>query len=143
MITQLAHINFFSDQPKEMIDFYVQKLGLKIAFTLDHENGEPFGWYIECGKMSFIEIFDQAGAVQQWGGTVEQLKSGSRFRHVCFEVKDLESYRNVLAGRNVPITAVTVGMDNSKQAWVKDPDGNDIELMEYTPASFQVRAPKK
>ena len=143
MITQLAHINLFSDRPEDMIDFYVQKLGLKIAFTLDNDGGEPFGWYVECGKMSFIEIFDQVGAVRQWGGKVETLQSGSKFRHVCFEVKDLEGYRDVLVRKGVIITAITVGMDNSKQAWVKDPDGNDIELMEYTPTSFQVCTPAK
>jgi lactoylglutathione lyase len=141
MITQLAHINLFSDRPEDMIDFYVQKLGLNIAFTLDNDRGVPFGWYVECGKMSFIEIFDQAGAVRQWGGKVEKLQSGNKFRHVCFEVKDLEGYRDILLRKGVIITAITVGMDNSKQAWVKDPDGNDIELMEYTPTSFQVSAP--
>ena len=139
MITQLAHLNFFSDKPKEMIDFYVHKLGLKIAFTLDNEKGEPFGWYVECGKMTFIEIFDQAGAVQQWGGSVAELQSGSKYRHLCFEVEDLEKYRSQLIGRDVTISPITVGMDNSKQAWIKDPDGNDIELMEYTPTSFQKR----
>ena len=76
MITQLAHINLFSDQPKEMIDFYVNKTGLKIAFTLDTERGIPFGWYIKCGKMTFIEIFDQVGAVRQWGGKVTALEHG-------------------------------------------------------------------
>lgn len=138
MIAQLAHINFFSDKPEEMIDFYVHKLGLKIAFTLDNDKGESFGWYVGCGKMTFIEIFDQAGAVRQWGGRVEALQHGNRYRHVCFEVKDLEVYRNVLITRGVDVTAITVGMDNSKQAWIKDPDGNDIELMEYTPVSFQM-----
>jgi lactoylglutathione lyase len=139
MVLQLAHINLFSDRPKEMIDFYVHKLGLKIAFTLDNDQGEPFGWYVECGKKTFIEIFDQAGAVKQWGGNVTALEHGSKFRHFCFEVKDLEAYRDMLAGRGVTITKITVGMDNSKQAWIKDPDGNDIELMEYTPNSFQLR----
>jgi catechol 2,3-dioxygenase-like lactoylglutathione lyase family enzyme len=143
MITQLAHLNFFSDNHAEMIDFYVQKLGLKIAFTLDNEKGEPFGWYIECGKMTFIEIFDQAGAVRQWGGHVEALRQGSKYRHLCFEVKDLEAYRILLTGRGVHVSPISVGMDNSKQAWIKDPDENDIELMEYTPTSFQVRAPLK
>jgi lactoylglutathione lyase len=137
MITQLAHINLFSDQPKEMINFYVNKLGLTIAFTLDDDKGKPFGWYVKCGKMTFIEIFDQAGAVQQWGGKVAALEPGSKFRHVCFEAKDLETYRDLLIGRGVAVTPITVGMDNSKQAWIKDPDGNDIELMEYTPTSFQ------
>jgi lactoylglutathione lyase len=139
MITQLAHLNFFSDKPAEMVDFYVHKLGLKIAFTLDSEKGEPFGWYIECGKMTFIEIFDQAGAVRQWGGNIGTLQPGNKYKHLCFEVKDLEEYRNILVGKGVTISPITVGMDNSKQAWIKDPDENDIELMEYTPTSFQVR----
>jgi len=29
-------------------------------------------------------------------------------------------------------------MDGSLQAWIKDPDGNDIELMEYTRDSLQL-----
>jgi catechol 2,3-dioxygenase-like lactoylglutathione lyase family enzyme len=139
MIAQLAHINFFSDQPKEMVDFYVDKLGLRIAFTLDDAKGVPFGWYVGCGKMTFIEIFDQAGAVKQWGGRVESLQHGNMYRHLCFEVKDLAAYRAVLVRKGVDVSQITIGLDNSKQAWIKDPDGNDIELMEYTPASFQLR----
>jgi len=139
MITQLAHINLFSDKPEDMIDFYIYKLGLTIAFTLDNAKGEPFGWYVKCGKMTFIEIFDQTGAVQQWGGQVVELQHGSKYRHLCFEVKDLEAYRDNLIRKDVTISSITVGMDNSKQAWIKDPDGNDIELMEYTPTSFQMR----
>lgn len=138
MITQLAHLNFFSDNPKAIIDFYVDKLGLKIAFTLDNEKGEPFGWYIECGNRTFVEIFDQAGAVRQWGGNIAALQTGNKYRHLCFEVKDLDAYRNFLIGKGVAISPITVGMDNSRQAWIKDPDDNDIELMEYTPTSFQM-----
>lgn len=74
------------------------------------------------------------------GGSVAALQHGSKFRHLCFESKDLEAYRDQLIGRGISITPITVGMDNSKQAWVKDPDGNDIELMEYTPTSFQMRS---
>ena len=33
---------------------------------------------------------------------------------------------------------VKMGMDNSLQAWVTDPDGNQIELMEYGPSSLQL-----
>jgi lactoylglutathione lyase len=143
MITQLAHINLFSDKPKEMIDFYTRTLGLKIAFTLDNDKGKPFGWYVQCGKMTFIEIFDQVGAVRQWGGRVVALRQGSKFRHLCFEVKKLEAYRNLLIRRSVKISPITVGMDNSKQAWIKDPDNNDIELMEYTSTSFQMCSANK
>jgi hypothetical protein len=30
-------------------------------------------------------------------------------------------------------------MDQSRQAWTADPDGNPIELMEYTARSAQLR----
>ncbi len=137
MITQLAHLNLFTDRHQEMLNFYTDALCLKVQFTLDNDQGIPFGWYLACGRMTFIEIFDQAGAVRQWGGEVAKLQHGSYYRHLCFEVKELESYRAMLVGKGISVSAVTVGMDHSKQAWVKDPDGNDIELMEYTPASFQ------
>ena len=140
MIKQLGHLCLFSDNITAMVHFYSQQLGLKVAFTLDADNGKPFGWYFQCGKMTFVEIFDQAGAVKQWGGQVEALAltHDKRFRHLCFEVENIESYREQLTNVGVTVSPVTVGMDNSKQAWIKDPDGNDIELMEYTKTSFQV-----
>ena len=139
MIKQLAHINFFSDKAQELLYFYVNQLGLTVKFTLNHDNGAPFGWYVDCGNSTFIEIFDQQGAVKQWGGQVEELKRGNLYRHLCFEVHDIEGYRKTLEERGLHVTPVTVGMDHSKQAWIKDPDGNDIELMEYTPQSYQVQ----
>jgi hypothetical protein len=30
-------------------------------------------------------------------------------------------------------------MDGSRQCWIKDPDGNSIELMEYTSNSLQTQ----
>lgn len=139
MIEQIAHINFFSNNYDEMIEFYIEILGLKIAFTLDDDQGKPFGWYIDCGNRTFIEIFDQKGAIKKWGGKMDELKSGNRYRHLCFEVKDLEGYRKYIINKGVMVTQIEIGMDNSKQAWIKDPDGNDIELMEYTDKSYQLR----
>lgn len=137
MIKQLAHLNFFSNQAPEMLDFYTNKLGLKIKFTLDHADGTPFGWYVDCGNQTFLEIFDQQGAVKQWGGEVTELRKGNQYRHLCFEVQGIEGYRSDLIQKGVSVTEIKVGMDRSKQAWVNDPDGNAIELMEYTPESAQ------
>ena len=36
------------------------------------------------------------------------------------------------------VTEIKLGMDKSRQAWIADPDGNQIELMEYGPASMQL-----
>jgi lactoylglutathione lyase len=138
MIEQLAHICFFSDDCCRMLDFYENKLGLKIKFTLDDKSGEPFGWYLECGRMTFVEIFDQRRAVAHWGGQVGQLHVGNQFKHLCFEVRHLDAFIERLTSKGVEITNVKTGEDHSKQAWIKDPDGNQIELMEYSPESFQL-----
>ena len=138
MIRQLAHLNFFTNDLSRIIDFYVNKLGMKVTFTLNNPQGEPFGYYFECGNTSFLEFFDQAMAAEVWGGSVEELTSGTRYRHFCLEVTGLEEYCNTLKSRGVEITEIKMGMDNSRQAWIANPDGNQIELMEYGPSSLQL-----
>jgi len=140
MITRLAHLCFRTDQLDRMIPYYRDVLGLRIKFTLTNRDGREFGYYFECGDRSFLEIFDQQGAVRQWGGEVVALQSppGTFYQHFCLEVEHLEAFRARLADRQVPVTEITVGMDGSKQCWIRDPDGNSIELMEYTAASLQI-----
>ncbi len=140
MIKQLAHICFHTKRTKEMISFYTEKLGLKLKFTLDTEDGKPFGYYIACGNQTFIEIFDHAMAQKKWAdGKVLDLVGGNQYKHFCLQVDNIEQLKADLEKKGLKVTDVRVGMDNSKQAWVSDPDGNAIELMEYTAKSFQVQ----
>ncbi len=141
MIKQLAHLCFMSHQLPAMTAFYRDGLGLPIKFSLKHDDGTVFGHYFEAGHMTFIEIFDRAGAVKQWGGDSAKLRShdGTHYNHFCFEVVGLEAFCKKISTRGVVIDRpVKVGMDHSKQAWTKDPDGNVLELMEYTPKSMQL-----
>lgn len=141
MIRQLAHINFVTNDLSRIIDFYVNKLGMQVRFTLDNDQGQPFGYYFGCGNTTFLEFFDQAMAAEVWGGKVEELTNGTRYRHFCLEVTGLDAYCNTLKGRGVAVTEPTTGMDHSRQAWITDPDGNQIELMEYRPGSLQLTGP--
>jgi lactoylglutathione lyase len=138
MIRQLAHINFVTNDLSRIIDFYVNKLGMSVKFTLNNERGEPFGYYFDCGNATFLEFFDQAMAADVWGGKVEALTAGTQYRHFCLEVTGLDEYCKTLKSQGVSVTDITMGMDNSRQAWVTDPDGNQIELMEYGPLSLQL-----
>jgi catechol 2,3-dioxygenase-like lactoylglutathione lyase family enzyme len=138
MIRQLAHLNFVTNDLARIIDFYVNKLGMKIKFTLDNKEGQPFGYYFECGNSTFLEFFDQKMAAEVWGGQVSELTIGTRYKHFCLEVTGLDEYCQELKNRGVEVTAISMGMDNSRQAWITDPDGNQIELMEYGPASLQL-----
>jgi len=138
MIRQVAHLNFMTNDLSKVIDFYVNKLGLKVKFTLDDKEGQPFGYYFDCGNSTFIEVFDQALADKQWGSGVAELTPGTRYKHFCFEVTGLDDYCKALKSKGVEVTDITLGIDNARQAWIKDPDGNDIELMEYGAASLQL-----
>lgn len=138
MIRQLAHLNFVTNDLEKIIDFYVNKLGLQVKFTLNNKAGKPFGYYFGCGNTTFLEFFDQAMAAEVWGGKVEQLAIGTRYKHFCLEVTGLDEFCKVLQSKGVAVSPISLGMDNSRQAWIADPDGNDIELMEYGPASLQL-----
>lgn len=138
MIRQLAHLNFVTNDLPRAIDFYVNKLGLQVKFTLDNKAGQPFGYYFDCGNSTYIEIFDQVLADKQWGGGVSELTPGTRYKHFCFEVTGLDEYCKKLKKNGVKVTPITMGMDHSRQAWIQDPDGNAIELMEYGPSSLQL-----
>ena len=138
MIRQLAHLNFVTDDLSRIIDFYVNKLGMKVKFTLDNKEGKPFGYYFECGNSTFLEFFDQRLAAEVWGGKVEKLNIGTRYKHFCLEVTGLDEFCKELQGKGVDVSEISMGMDNARQAWITDPDGNRIELMEYGHSSLQL-----
>ena len=138
MIRKLAHLNFVTNDLERIIDFYVNKLGLQVKFTLNNKEGKPFGYYFACGDTTFLEFFDQAMAVQEWGGTVQELNIGTRYKHFCLEVTALDEFCKMLKDKGVEVSEIKMERDHSWQAWIADPDGNSIELMEYGHSSLQI-----
>ena len=138
MIRQLAHLNFTTNDLSRIIDFYVNKLGMQVKFTLNNKQGQPFGYYFGCGNTTFLEFFDQAMAIEVWGGNLVDLTAGTRYRHFCLEVTGLNKFCEKLKNQGVEVSAISMGLDHSRQAWITDPDGNQIELMEYGPLSSQL-----
>ena len=138
MIRQLAHNCFFSDNVSGMRYFYEDVLGLKVKFTLKNQTGIDFGYYFDCGNGTFIELFDKVMANAEWGGDNIPLNHGSHFRHFCLEVVGLEEFKKQIEAKKWEISVISIGKDNSRQAWISDADGNLIELMEYTNLSSQL-----
>jgi catechol 2,3-dioxygenase-like lactoylglutathione lyase family enzyme len=140
MIKSLGHICLRTHQLPVMVAFYRDVLGLTVKFGLKQDDGTEFGYYMAAGNTTFVEIFDHAGAAKQWGGDSGALKPnrGTFYNHFCLEVSGLEAFVARLEARGVKVRPIAVGMDHSKQAWIDDPDGNAIELMEYTPQSLQL-----
>ena len=139
MITRLAHVCLKTADLERMTDFYTHVLGLNIKFSFLNARGQVFGHYFELGSMSFLEIFDSRLSAEHWGGRARRLSARARstYQHFCLEVSDIETAARELSEKGVAVSPLEVGMDNSKQIWIKDPDGNLIEFMEYTETSLQ------
>lgn len=140
MIIRLAHLCFYTDRIEEMLQFYRDVLGLPVQFVMERSDGSPFGWYFNLGETTFLEIFDREGAIAEWGGEAAKLEQVEfvNYRHFCIQVTNIEEMRSALIEKGLDVTDIAVGLDHSKQCWIKDPDGNSIELMEYTERSLQL-----
>lgn len=144
MIKQLAHLCLKTSQLEKMTSFYRDALGAEVKFRYLNRAGEPIGCYFAFGQTTFIEIFDHTDAHRRSQSTkpLEPLEDPrdpwlARYNHLCFQVEGLDAFVKQIEERGVTVTGRKIGNDHSHQAWVKDPDGNLIELQEYTPQSRQ------
>jgi glyoxylase I family protein len=129
MTTGLAHICFSVRDLDVSLAFYRDVLGLPHAFDLNHdEDGRRLGSYLHAGGRVFIELFPgEPGA------------RGGSYQHFCLEVDNIEATVAQLREAGTTVSDPVMGIDHSWQAWLKDPDGNSIELHSYTPDSNQFR----
>jgi catechol 2,3-dioxygenase-like lactoylglutathione lyase family enzyme len=128
MIRGLGHLCFVAKDLEASIEFYRDALGMAPAFDFINENGERYGIYLHAGGRNFIEIFQ---------GDPSKRDDSQSYRHFCLEVEDIEGTTAAIREHGVEVTPVKMGKDHSWQAWLEDPDGNRIELHEYTDKSKQ------
>jgi len=132
MITGLGHLAFTVSDMEKSKDFYVNGLGFVHAFTLKDGDGNPWIEYFKVTDGQFIELFYAKDGFEP--------KNGS-YQHLCLEVDDCEATAKELEKRGLTlIHQPRQGMDGNTQAWVADPDGNRIELMQISPTSPQAYA---
>ncbi len=138
MIRRLAHVCFFTNDLDRVVAFYRDALGLTVKFRFFAADGSVFGAYVAAGETTFVELFEQRLTARPWRADPAPLAPGSRYQHLCFEVTGLAAFRETLIARGVSVGEIRGGLDDSLQAWLSDPDGNRIELMEYTHRSAQL-----
>lgn len=134
MITGIGHVAFVISNLERSLDFYCGKLGFREAFRLDRE-GTPSPWivYIQIAPGHFIELFPE--------GKGENEARSLGYNHFCLLVDDLQATLKEFATRGLPIPdGPKRGLDNNWQYWIKDPDGNDIELMQIVDNSPHAKA---
>lgn len=144
MIKQVAHLCLKTSQLERMTAFYRDTLGATVKFSYRNKAGQVIGCYFAFGGNTFVEVFDHADAHRRSNSPkpLEPLEEPHdawlmRYNHFCLQVEGLDAFVTLLESRGVTVTGRKTGNDCSHQAWIKDPDGNLIELQEYTTESRQ------
>lgn len=134
-VTGLAHIAIRVKEFARALEFYVGKLGFAEMMRLKRDDGSDWIIYLRVTDTQFIELFD-AGE-----GDRAPPREAVGLNHFCLEVADLDVTVAALAERGVALARpVKTGVDYNRQAWIEDPDGHRIELMEMAPNSMQAAA---
>lgn len=152
--TSVMHVAFYTDKWDEMIDFYTNKLGLKIKTFVKYKEylsrpdrkemyeialkdpERPFNVYIEIAPGQFIELF-QAHEGQKPHSEWNEYKGYSHFALLVDDI--FKAYDEVIAKGIEPRNKPSKGPSGTWQFWIHDPDMNWFEIMQYTEDSYQVK----
>ena len=116
------------------LDFYVRQLGFAEMFRLDRD-GRLWIIYLRITDDQYLELFsdavgDRAPATEAIG-----------LNHLCLTVDDIDAVIALLDAAGIPLSRPKkLAIDGNNQAWIEDPDGNRIELMEMSPDCLHAQA---
>ena len=99
----------------------------------------PWLIYLEIAPGQFVELFYPMGELVIPEPLQDERMKRVGYDHLSLQVDDMKAAVEDLKAKGImPTSEITFGPDYTYQCWFADPDGNRIELMEYTEKSLQV-----
>jgi catechol 2,3-dioxygenase-like lactoylglutathione lyase family enzyme len=128
-IVGVAHIGLKTSDIAAARNFYGRDLGFQEPFTLDKATGGLMLTYFKVNDHQYIEVFPEL-----------KDESEDRLSHIAFETTNIAQLRDYLASRNVEAKdALKPGLDGNVSMTIKDPDGHNVEFVQYMPGSLHAR----
>ena len=111
------------------IDFYVNKLGMSLIRRKDYPHGEFTLAFVGYGSEKDNAVIE---LTHNWGKNSEDYKIGDKYGHIAIGVKDIHRTCQDLEDNGCKVTTKPKTMKNSSTllAFIEDPDGYKIELIE-------------
>ena len=153
LFKNVVHVAFHVNDLKRSLEFYCDKLGFDEMFTINCPGtDDPWLTYVRVTPYQYLELFpttennpyDKITEVRQY--------RDSTYFHLALQVENLEDTARELRKRGVimrihpvpdapevttdPLSCLE-GEDGCHIGWLIDPDGNRIEVMEFTDRSPQ------
>jgi lactoylglutathione lyase len=129
-ILGVAHMAVFVSDLQKARTFYQDLLGFEESFTLPKADGS-----IDI-DIAFIKINDR-----QWVELFNRPSAGEgQLNHIALYTDDADGMRAYLASQGVKVPgSVPKGRTGNKNFIVKDPDGHDVEIVEYQGDSWTAK----
>ncbi|MGA2116900.1 MAG: VOC family protein [Bryobacteraceae bacterium] len=128
-IVGVAHIGLKTSNLEAARKFYGHDLGFLEPFTVDKPAGGLMLTYFKVNDHQYIEVFPELREAAE-----------DRLSHIAFETTDARKLRDYLAAHGVQVPAeLKPGLDGNLSMMLKDPDGHNVEFVQYMPGSLHSR----
>ncbi len=126
-IIGVAHIGLRTADLAASRQFYGHELGFAEPFTMDQTSAGPMLTYFKVNDHQYIEVFPDT--------------TGPILSHIAFETTNIQQLRDYLAARGVKVPdAPKRGRDGNLNMMLQDPDGHNVEFVQYMPGSLHTKA---
>ncbi|MHA6297142.1 VOC family protein [Devosia sp. CAU 1758] len=134
-ITGFGHLAIKVKDLDLSLDFWEKRLGFPEMLRLKNDDGSTWLVYLRITDDVFLEVFPGAENDRAPGW------NANGANHLCLTIDDLDATVQRIQDAGIVLTSqISMGLDGNRQAWIEDPDGNRIELMEMNPDCLQLKA---
>lgn len=121
---QLLHTSITVKDMDESISFYTEKLGMTLASRREiKQNNAEIAFLEMAGTNHRIEL--------TWWKDKKDYAEGDQLDHIAFGVGDLQKTVEAMRAKGVEIAKEPYSLGSSRIAFVKDPNGIWLELIEH------------
>ena len=134
-IVGLAHVAIKVTDLDRSLDFYINRLGFPEMLRLNKDDGSTWLVYLRITDNQYLEVFPGAENDRAPGWDANGMN------HMCLAVEDIDAVVKRIEAAGISLLLpLKLAVDGNRQAWLEDPDGNRIELMEMDANSLQLKA---
>lgn len=126
---RFGHVAFRVSDVERSLRWYGDAFGAKKIYHVQAQGDRPELMFLEFARGQCVELFP---------GGKNMLRSPSDpigYIHFCLVLDNLEQALEHLAKMNIKPERKFIGRAKQRIAFISDPDGNSIELMEIPPES--------
>ncbi len=129
-ITGISHAAFYVSDMAKARAFYEGFLGYASPFSIPRKDPKEQLVWIKINDRQSVELFPGS----------EVTPDADRLYHIAIETDDAEGMRLYLQSKGVAVPPKTgIGKIGNKNYFVKDPNGNTVEIVQYLPDGWTMR----